>query len=325
MKSDMHPEPIRSAVIEPSANTELTSHSTTTSDASRDLERGASRESPRDLVRLPPVRDARPALGRRRRPDREARARIRAQVAAVSAREHPAVLPGCSRTVHRVPNRPPSGRTFWTATAEDGRDTRPPTVRSPFAGIHSRQRIVAAPSPSARSRRAYLLDRLMQSDVHTPEAPRRSWSDPQPESPKMYAPLQTPYAEKIERLGDGERPRVLDLFAGCGGLSLGLQAAGLEVTAAVENDADAARSHGTNFHKAAPEHVLARDVLTSPDAFAQAGCGGTGLHRPSRESATASPTGGSATPNRTGRSAFERPRHSRPSQTTTSSTVSGVT
>ncbi len=85
----------------------------------------------------------------------------------------------------------------------------------------------------------------------------------------MYAPLETPYAKKIERLRNGERPRVLDLFAGCGGLSLGLQAAGFDITAAVENDTDAARSHGTNFHKAAPEHVLARDVLTSPDAFAQ--------------------------------------------------------
>ena len=85
----------------------------------------------------------------------------------------------------------------------------------------------------------------------------------------MYAPLETPLARKIERLRQGEQPRVLDLFAGCGGLSLGLHAAGFEIAAAVESEPAAARSHGTNFHKAAPEHLRARDVLTPPDALSQ--------------------------------------------------------
>lgn len=85
----------------------------------------------------------------------------------------------------------------------------------------------------------------------------------------MYAPLEAPLARKIERLRSGEKPRVLDLFAGCGGLSLGLHAAGFDITAAVENDPAAARSHGTNFHEAAPEHLRPRDVLTPPDAFSQ--------------------------------------------------------
>ena len=76
-------------------------------------------------------------------------------------------------------------------------------------------------------------------------------------------------AQKLERLRKGEHPRVLDLFAGCGGLSLGFQAAGFSIVAAVENDPDAARSHGLNFHDGAEQHTKARDVLTSPEALAE--------------------------------------------------------
>src|SRR5690606_6521611 len=55
---------------------------------------------------------------------------------------------------------------------------------------------------------------------------------------------------KLSRLRHGGSPRVLDLFAGCGGLSLGFEAAGFEIAAAVEFDRDAAASHGANFHPA---------------------------------------------------------------------------
>jgi len=71
--------------------------------------------------------------------------------------------------------------------------------------------------------------------------------------------------QKLARLAAGGRPRVLDLFAGCGGLSLGYQAAGFEVVAAVENDPDAARSHGLNFHGGAEEHSKARDICSPPE------------------------------------------------------------
>lgn len=72
--------------------------------------------------------------------------------------------------------------------------------------------------------------------------------------------------QKIQRLRAGAKPRVLDLFSGCGGISLGFQAAGYEITAAVEFDADAARSHGLNFHRGEDRHSIARDITrTSPD------------------------------------------------------------
>jgi DNA (cytosine-5)-methyltransferase 1 len=50
---------------------------------------------------------------------------------------------------------------------------------------------------------------------------------------------------------------VIDLFAGAGGLSLGLKAAGFRTVAAVENDADAARTYTTNV---GAEFVLDCDV-----------------------------------------------------------------
>lgn len=74
---------------------------------------------------------------------------------------------------------------------------------------------------------------------------------------------------KIARLRTGARPRVLDLFAGCGGLSLGFQAAGYMPLAAVEFDPDAARSHGLNFHGGDARHSKARDIIkTHPEDLA---------------------------------------------------------
>ena len=69
--------------------------------------------------------------------------------------------------------------------------------------------------------------------------------------------------QKIARLRAGGRPRVLDLFAGCGGLSLGFQAMGFDLRAALELDPDAARSHGLNFHSSAAEHSRPRDITTT--------------------------------------------------------------
>ena len=65
---------------------------------------------------------------------------------------------------------------------------------------------------------------------------------------------------KLNRLQDGAPPRVVDLFAGCGGMSLGAALAGCELLAAVELDGAAARSHAQNFHDGAEEHAAPRDI-----------------------------------------------------------------
>lgn len=74
---------------------------------------------------------------------------------------------------------------------------------------------------------------------------------------------------KIERLAGGGKPRALDLFSGCGGISLGLHAAGLEIAGSVEFDPHAAKSHGANFHAGDPRHSNATDIVsTTPHQLA---------------------------------------------------------
>ena len=70
--------------------------------------------------------------------------------------------------------------------------------------------------------------------------------------------------QKAKRIAAGEKPRVLDLFAGCGGLSLGFLAAGCRIVASVEIDDHAARSHGTNFHPGDDRHAQTRDITKTP-------------------------------------------------------------
>ena len=77
------------------------------------------------------------------------------------------------------------------------------------------------------------------------------------------------FTKKLRRMSSGKIPRVLDLFAGCGGLSLGFQAAGFDIVGAVEFDPDAAWSHGRNFHPGLAIHAEATDITeTGPDALA---------------------------------------------------------
>jgi len=70
---------------------------------------------------------------------------------------------------------------------------------------------------------------------------------------------------KLRRLRRGAPVRCLDLFAGCGGLSLGFHGAGAEIVGAVEHDPIASRSHARNFHPGLPEplfeaHAKDRDI-----------------------------------------------------------------
>lgn len=82
------------------------------------------------------------------------------------------------------------------------------------------------------------------------------------ESGKLF--VDKVIAEKVQRLVRNEQPRVLDLFAGCGGLSLGFHKVGFDISAAVEIDELAALSHAQNFYKGQNElieaHKKARDI-----------------------------------------------------------------
>lgn len=82
----------------------------------------------------------------------------------------------------------------------------------------------------------------------------------------METPRESPRDQKIRRILQGGKPRVIDLFSGCGGLSLGFQAAGFEIAGAVELDPIASQSHALNFHKSkdASQHIhaQARDITS---------------------------------------------------------------
>lgn len=79
--------------------------------------------------------------------------------------------------------------------------------------------------------------------------------------------------KKIARLRRGFQPRVVDLFSGCGGISLGFHAAGFKVIAGLESDKHAAESHALNFFSnESPRrqalHANPRDITTlEPDDF----------------------------------------------------------
>jgi DNA (cytosine-5)-methyltransferase 1 len=85
-------------------------------------------------------------------------------------------------------------------------------------------------------------------------------------------------ADKLRRIRSGQTPRYMDLFAGCGGISLGFLTAGFQPVASVEIDVHAAQSHGANFGPQSlggdqQAHHIARDVTKEDPAtiFAELG------------------------------------------------------
>ena len=89
---------------------------------------------------------------------------------------------------------------------------------------------------------------------------------------KRYLKFTMPIREKYNRLLQGHPPRVLDLFAGCGGISLGFHSAGYEIEAAIEFDSAASSSHALNFFQdkeaSSPLHAEPRDITkTEPFPF----------------------------------------------------------
>ena len=68
---------------------------------------------------------------------------------------------------------------------------------------------------------------------------------------------------KIERLSRGFAPRLLELCSGCGGLSVGLKAAGFDLLAHVESDPVAAETYAWNLgpdHDRSNNWAVARDM-----------------------------------------------------------------
>ncbi|WP_299372812.1 DNA cytosine methyltransferase [uncultured Tateyamaria sp.] len=91
----------------------------------------------------------------------------------------------------------------------------------------------------------------------------------------MQSSIQSKVEEKLRRYQSGLDLRVLDLFAGCGGISLGFEAAGFTISAAVEFDPIAAESHAAAFHSGESEHAKARDItkLDASDLVEDLGLG----------------------------------------------------
>jgi DNA (cytosine-5)-methyltransferase 1 len=79
---------------------------------------------------------------------------------------------------------------------------------------------------------------------------------------------------KLQRLLRGEKPRVLDLFSGAGGISLGFHKAGFQIAGALEIEPFPALTHALNFHGDDPDlmqlHSQPRDMTkTEPDQLTE--------------------------------------------------------
>lgn len=79
---------------------------------------------------------------------------------------------------------------------------------------------------------------------------------------------------KLKRLASGGKPRVLDLFSGAGGISLGFHRAGFQIDGALEIEPLPALTHAINFHGADPYllklHAKPRDMTrVEPDQLAE--------------------------------------------------------
>lgn len=75
--------------------------------------------------------------------------------------------------------------------------------------------------------------------------------------------------EKLNRLGAGAPLLVLDLFSGCGGMSLGLRRAGYVILGGVEINQQAVTTYARNLFKGVDEetfelHNTPRDITEFP-------------------------------------------------------------
>ena len=81
---------------------------------------------------------------------------------------------------------------------------------------------------------------------------------------------------KLVRIRAGGTPRCVDLFAGCGGISLGMARAGFEAVAGLDIDAPSMRTWWSNLRREAGVHLRASpsvDLVNETAAEALASCG----------------------------------------------------
>lgn len=124
---------------------------------------------------------------------------------------------------------------------------------------------------------------------------QKSQSNKTSEKPRAYCstlhPDKTSHAsgaddalirDKLQRIQDGGQIRYMDMFAGCGGISLGFLTAGFTPVASIESDRWAALSHGANFgpHSTGGDraaHHAPRDAVkeTAETVFADLGLHGS--------------------------------------------------
>lgn len=82
--------------------------------------------------------------------------------------------------------------------------------------------------------------------------------------------MTSTFMRKAARLDRGAKPRLVDLFSGCGGITVGMERAGFQSVAGVEIDSHAASTYANNFH--AGTEGLARDITSlSPAGLLQVG------------------------------------------------------
>ncbi|BCN38414.1 hypothetical protein ALDI51_17330 [Alicycliphilus denitrificans] len=84
----------------------------------------------------------------------------------------------------------------------------------------------------------------------TDEAPGTTAADLPPSPSKTFRAStsdDTLIHSKLQRIQKGGEIRYMDMFAGCGGISLGFLTAGFTPVASIEMDPWAAKSHGANF------------------------------------------------------------------------------
>lgn len=78
------------------------------------------------------------------------------------------------------------------------------------------------------------------------------------------------FLNKKKRIQEGATPRVLDLFAGCGGISLGFKSAGFDIVGAIEIDEFAAQTHALNFFNGSKLHAAPVDITQNdPEDYAR--------------------------------------------------------